>query len=272
MGAGCTRGAKSAAPTQDTPHSKAESATSKSTSSSSKAGATPEKKDAAARPGSYRVAPDPAATPVSPKASSRSKQAEASAEPSSPQAPRTGKNGSTTTEVTKSGQDELLDGPRDAGEADKTEEPALPQSVSEATVVRAGVRGEDSSKSLGRCLSVRSQEAMSTLGQLQERLKKIEDRVAELDAIVRSPEAPSSIGKVKTELAMLEADAHKLESSGVDNVYTGELESGKDSAKEAKRDQLRRLEALFTRIDEVFQFITQGNSAAAPTPVATDTT
>lgn len=272
MGAGCTRGAKSAAPTQDASHSKADTATSTSTSSSSKAGATPEKKDAAARPGSYRVAPAPAATPVSPKTSSHSKLAEVSTEPSSPQAPRTGKNGSTVAEVTKSSESELLDGPRDAGEADKTEIPALPQQVSEATVVRAGVRGEDSSKSLGRCLSVRSQEAMSTLGHLQERLKKIENRVAELDALVRSPEAPSSIGKVKTELAMLEADAHKLESSGVDNVYTGELESGKDSAKEAKRDQLRRLEALFTCIDEVFQFIAQGNKAAATSPAITDTT
>lgn len=106
---------------------------------------------------------------------------------------------------------------------------------------------------------------MSALSLLEARLKRIENRVAELDKLVRGPNLPVNVlAKAKTELALIEADAHKLESSGVDNIYTGELESGKASAKETKKEQLRRLEALFSFIDEVFSYVNSSTSTPGP--------
>jgi len=101
--------------------------------------------------------------------------------------------------------------------------------------------------------SIKSEEALSQLFEIDHRLSHIERRVATLDRLVRGGVAPAEgLGKLKTELALLEAEAHKLESNGVDNVYTGELVSGKMPAKETKKDQLQRLESLFAQIDEVF--------------------
>ena len=43
-----------------------------------------------------------------------------------------------------------------------------------------------------------------------------------------------------------------METTGVDDVYTGDLESGKQMAKAAKKDMLRRFEVLFEKIDAIF--------------------
>lgn len=131
----------------------------------------------------------------------------------------------------------------------------------EKTVVKAPLRGK-------RCFSVKSENALTALNVIEVRLKQIEDRVAELDTFVRElgAHAPSgSFLKPKSELAQLEADAHKLESTGVDNIYTSELESGKASAKETKKEQLRRLEVLFDRIDKVFGLMPKGAGGGAAT-------
>lgn len=106
-----------------------------------------------------------------------------------------------------------------------------------------------------RTFSLPSLQAMQTLEDIDGRLRHIEARVCELDGILRGPPEsfPENVGKIKTELAFLESEANRLESAGVDNVYTSELNSGKAPAKEAKREQLARLEALFSTIDELFK-------------------
>jgi len=124
----------------------------------------------------------------------------------------------------------------------------------------AGVRMQ------GRAYSVRSEEALNALLLTDNRLKTIEDRVAILEVNVKSPGSqPNGFSKAKIELAQLEADAHKLESAGVDNIYTSELTSGKGPAKESKKEQLQRLEALFSRIDGIFRTISQ-NSETSKVP------
>lgn len=268
MGAGCLRGANSAGPDRkaaddraapsahaaaasSAPQAKAGGAT--AAGSQTTAGGAP-----APRPGSYRVAPAPA----SPKAASVAAP-QAGMPAASPTAPGNGQG----AEVVEA-RVPALEGLREAAEACEAEDQAadLPEKQPDRTVVKAGARPPN------RCMSIRSQEAMSALGQLESRLKRLEDRVAELDKLVRDANFPTAnLGKAKTELAQMEADAHKLESSGVDNIYTSELTSGKDSAKETKKDQLRRLEALFNFIDNVFSYIqtsASGGATASATPSA----
>lgn len=108
-----------------------------------------------------------------------------------------------------------------------------------------------------RMYSIKSEHALNELSHLDGRLSQIEVRVAELGETLRSGSlsGPEGFGKMKTELALLEAEAHRLESNGVDNVYTGELTSGKVPAKETKKSQLQRLETLFEQIEEIFSAI-----------------
>mmetsp|Transcript_41698 Transcript_41698/g.107971 ORF Transcript_41698/g.107971 Transcript_41698/m.107971 type:complete len:215 (-) Transcript_41698:198-842(-) len=139
-----------------------------------------------------------------------------------------------------------------------------PDEISERSVPRSSASSER--KGLNRLYSVNSEKALKQLGELEARLCAVEKRVGELNRQARSlleagrggaPGSPTEggLGKIKTELALLEAEAHQLESSGVDNVYTSELNSGKSTAKERKKGQLGRLEALFEQIDEVFKAI-----------------
>lgn len=194
-------------------------------------------------PGSYRAAPvkDAAEAPGLPNAAVPGAQNGARGTPAVPVA-----------------------GLRALGSAEASEaEVEVADQPQEKTVVKAPLRGK-------RCFSVKSENALTALNVIEVRLKQIEDRVAELDTFVRElgPHASSgSLAKPKSELAQLEADAHKLESTGVDNIYTSELESGKASAKETKKEQLRRLEVLFDRIDGVFGLMPKGAAGgAAPLP------
>mmetsp|Transcript_119250 Transcript_119250/g.338123 ORF Transcript_119250/g.338123 Transcript_119250/m.338123 type:complete len:185 (+) Transcript_119250:130-684(+) len=109
-----------------------------------------------------------------------------------------------------------------------------------------------------RGYSIKSEEALDQLDKTNSTLSQIEQRLADIDDRVRSGRCePAGLGGLKTELAQLEAAAHKLESNGVDNIYTSELTSGRLPAKDTKHEQLRRLEALFSRIDDLFGYIKQ---------------
>ncbi|CAE8722180.1 unnamed protein product, partial [Polarella glacialis] len=116
-------------------------------------------------------------------------------------------------------------------------------------------------RGMQRHLSVKSTQALDQLSEIEGRLVRIEMRVAalhsRLEADRPSPLSLGELGSLKTELALLEAEAHKLETGGVDGVYTGGLCSGKADAKAAKRSQLERLEALFVQVDRVFQLVKQ---------------
>jgi len=105
------------------------------------------------------------------------------------------------------------------------------------------------------CLSPRSEAAIQRLGETEGGLCSLEWRLAQLDGFARGSVCPSveTISKSRTELALLEAEAHKLETAGIDNVYTSELVTGQTSAKASKKEQLRRLEALLAQTEQVFQ-------------------
>lgn len=100
--------------------------------------------------------------------------------------------------------------------------------------------------------SLKSEEAMHQLAQLDESLSRIEQQVAEIDGLSRLPSGQGR-NQMRTDLALLEAEANKLESKGVDSVYTSELVSGRDDAKNSKKALLRRLEALFVQIESIFR-------------------
>lgn len=114
-------------------------------------------------------------------------------------------------------------------------------------------------KRLSRQLSVPSEEAMSQLGRLDAQLRDIEQRVEDLHKFAhgQSPPTCESVGQMRTTLAQLEAAANKLETKGVDSIYTSELRSGQVCAKEAKKAQIVRLEKLFVAIEDLFSFLAE---------------
>jgi GTP1/Obg family GTP-binding protein len=64
------------------------------------------------------------------------------------------------------------------------------------------------------------------------------------------------LGLLKADLAQLEAEAHKLEAKGVDEIYTCELPAGVQAeAKQIKKAMLARLEKLFESMDATFRSI-----------------
>lgn len=123
-------------------------------------------------------------------------------------------------------------------------------------VVTATLDLDSSSRTLTRQLSKPSMEAMEQLDRNEVLLAAIEGRVAELDRLAQGQDCPNAegLGHMKTELAQLEADGNKLENKGVDSIYTSNLVSGQDQAKQRKKEQLRRLESLFALIDQLFRF------------------
>lgn len=121
------------------------------------------------------------------------------------------------------------------------------------------------SKRKSRQLSARSKAALQELRETDGCLRRLEQRVGEIAQLLGNSGAAhgQNVGQLKAELAQLEADANKLESKGVDSIYTSELVSGKASAKESKRGQLRRLETLFGDIEEVFHGLARNQSTTS---------
>eukprot|EP00929_Paragymnodinium_shiwhaense_P120696 TRINITY_DN9271_c0_g1_i1.p1 TRINITY_DN9271_c0_g1~~TRINITY_DN9271_c0_g1_i1.p1 ORF type:complete len:153 (-),score=34.30 TRINITY_DN9271_c0_g1_i1:197-655(-) len=97
-----------------------------------------------------------------------------------------------------------------------------------------------------------SEQALGSLANAEQHLESIEDRVADIDELVYDHLV--QLKELKTELAQLESSAKQLE-TGVDDVYTGELHSGRAEAKLTKKDMLKRLEGLFSKCDEIFASI-----------------
>merc|ERR1712110_875637 len=95
----------------------------------------------------------------------------------------------------------------------------LNASVANKTVHREPASGR---KQLSRQLSLPSEEAMRELCKLDVRLTEIEQRVEELKHIAdgNCDLTPERVGEMRTVLAQLEADANKLETKGVDGIYT----------------------------------------------------
>eukprot|EP00929_Paragymnodinium_shiwhaense_P112304 TRINITY_DN80565_c0_g1_i1.p1 TRINITY_DN80565_c0_g1~~TRINITY_DN80565_c0_g1_i1.p1 ORF type:complete len:133 (+),score=50.64 TRINITY_DN80565_c0_g1_i1:91-489(+) len=112
----------------------------------------------------------------------------------------------------------------------------------------------------GARYSMPSEQALGSLASTEQQLESIESRVAEIDKLVCAAVRGGSgdaaqLSELKTELAQLESSAKQLETKGVDDVYTGELNSGKAEAKASKKDMLHRLEGLFSRCEEIFALI-----------------
>jgi len=97
-----------------------------------------------------------------------------------------------------------------------------------------------------------SKESLAVLYKTNTDLVRIEQRVAEIATTI-SAVAYSEISQLRTELAALESQAKKLETVGVDNVYTGEMNSGRVLAKQSKKEMLQRFDELFSLIDTMFQ-------------------
>merc|ERR1712232_572895 len=79
--------------------------------------------------------------------------------------------------------------------------------------------------------SMASSQSLTKLQSTNKELLAIEARVAEIGRAV--PHAPlSDLAELRTEAAQLESKAKRIECKGVDDVYTSDLNSGKQVAKD----------------------------------------
>lgn len=122
-----------------------------------------------------------------------------------------------------------------------------------AATARSSRRPLRGAASAERRHSVPSEEALVALAAIEVELSKIEARVSDIATSCLEGDLGQQPGAAKTELALLEARAHKLETHGVDAVYTGALVSGQAEAKGRKRSLLLRLEGLFDDIEAGFR-------------------
>mmetsp|Transcript_9524 Transcript_9524/g.22796 ORF Transcript_9524/g.22796 Transcript_9524/m.22796 type:complete len:217 (-) Transcript_9524:156-806(-) len=111
-----------------------------------------------------------------------------------------------------------------------------------------------------RWYSVQSQGALSQLAAVEVEVHSVQLRVEELAAMPLDSEEQR--GAVRAELAQLEAQAHKLECQGVDNVYTNDLDSGKADAKDLKKALLARLENVLELVERTFQRLKEQSKPA----------
>lgn len=98
-----------------------------------------------------------------------------------------------------------------------------------------------------------SQEAIDGLCKTSMELSALEDEVERIVARLENGEITP--GQARTQLSNIEAVGHKVECDKVDSIYTSELHSGKEMAKTQKKDQLKRLERLFERLEILFKWI-----------------
>jgi len=104
----------------------------------------------------------------------------------------------------------------------------------------------------GRCFTKKSQAALSELSNTEDELEHIEQNVAEIANVLQKEVDATEALRMKNTLSQLEAKAKALETKGIDGIYTSELTSGKQLAKDSKKDMLRRLEELFSQMDDCF--------------------
>lgn len=132
---------------------------------------------------------------------------------------------------------------------------AAPEAVPEAAPAASLESAEDGvGSSLDwTLLSSASKISIGKLSATNAELQQMEARVEQLAAAMQACICAKELGTLKTHLAQLESRAKQLETTGVDDVYTGDLHSGQLLAKQAKKDMLRRFDALFVRVEYVFR-------------------
>lgn len=106
-----------------------------------------------------------------------------------------------------------------------------------------------------RCFSMLSENALSLLSDTNEQLLQIEQGVTEITLALQGGVELEEAMHLKNALSQLESKAKRLETKGVDDIYTGELKSGRQLAKDTKKDMLHRLENLFATMEDAFRII-----------------
>mmetsp|Transcript_45836 Transcript_45836/g.90951 ORF Transcript_45836/g.90951 Transcript_45836/m.90951 type:complete len:119 (-) Transcript_45836:109-465(-) len=108
-------------------------------------------------------------------------------------------------------------------------------------------------KRAARAYSLPSEEAVQALHRTELELQDLEQTV--VDVMTQFDVKSLTPGQARTALSTVEARAQKLEGEGIDNVYTGELHSGKEQAKSDKKGLLKRIEDLYSVLEKSFKEI-----------------
>merc|ERR1712176_442674 len=118
-------------------------------------------------------------------------------------------------------------------------------------------------------MSAPSEIALRKLNGTNIELSHIENRVKEIVSALDSS-VVEEIAPLKSELAQLETKAKQLEGKGVDDIYTSDLNSGKQLAKDEKKDMLCRFETLYANVDKACGKSSTWQNATPPKDCAQD--
>ncbi|KAF4671712.1 putative enoyl CoA hydratase [Perkinsus chesapeaki] len=104
-----------------------------------------------------------------------------------------------------------------------------------------------------RAMSVLSQQTCGALELLSEQLIGIEKEVHKVETDLRSGELTPE--RAQHVLAQIEAGLDKLQFNGIDEIETGNLHSGKETAKHFRKELVKRAESLSQRIESIFRYL-----------------
>ncbi|KAF4649039.1 hypothetical protein FOL46_002172 [Perkinsus olseni] len=104
-----------------------------------------------------------------------------------------------------------------------------------------------------RTMSVLSQQTCGALEGLDQQLTGVEAEVRQVESDLCSGVLTAE--RAQHVLAQVEARLDKLQFKGIDEIETGNLHSGKETAKHARKELVRRAEMLSRRIESIFRHL-----------------
>ncbi|KAL1511903.1 hypothetical protein AB1Y20_005184 [Prymnesium parvum] len=97
--------------------------------------------------------------------------------------------------------------------------------------------------------SMRSQETVDTLQEIESALLDIKRKTQQAEALMNDPPSEGLPPQLRNNLAQLHGDANRLLATRIDAILTGELCSGKEDARAKRKELIALTETLIDQIE-----------------------
>ncbi|KAL1511902.1 hypothetical protein AB1Y20_005184 [Prymnesium parvum] len=109
--------------------------------------------------------------------------------------------------------------------------------------------GQPAPSQLERMYSMRSQETVDTLQEIESALLDIKRKTQQAEALMNDPPSEGLPPQLRNNLAQLHGDANRLLATRIDAILTGELCSGKEDARAKRKELIALTETLIDQIE-----------------------